>query len=333
MIGKFKNERRGGLTAAILSLSLLTVMAGAAVAPALNTIQAYFSNIYLVLIFRSLVGISCGIIMPMSTGLLSFYFTRDKQDKLMGYSSAMNQMGGVIATLLAGILMTLSWRASFLVYMMGFISVVPCLLFLPNEKITSSGNTKEKGIFRKYYPFIVAMFIHMFSFFVYPSSFAMEMAKEGVVPTHLVAVIMAGMDLVAFFGGLAFVHIRRRLGIWTKYAAPALFFLGYVLLAVIGGWTCAIIGSAFVGFANGAGVPYIMSTAGKSAGRSAATTVMPMLSMALYLAQFVTPLILGVLGAVPPFTVALASSLLLIIWVTGIKEEAKPRHAVISENR
>lgn len=40
----FRNHRRWRLMAAILSLSLLTVMAGAAVAPALGVISAYFSD-------------------------------------------------------------------------------------------------------------------------------------------------------------------------------------------------------------------------------------------------------------------------------------------------
>lgn len=118
------------LVVSILSLSLLTVMAGAAVAPALGVIQEYFadsspvqvqmiisipaifivitnsifprlckrfgaktltmiglllytvggciagafSQIVLVLIMRAFVGIGVGIIMPLSTGLLSFYF-------------------------------------------------------------------------------------------------------------------------------------------------------------------------------------------------------------------------------------------------------------------
>ena len=157
------------LVVSILSLSLLTVMAGAAVAPALGVIQEYFadsspvlvqmiisipaifivitnsifprlckkfgakaltmiglllytvggciagafSQIVLVLIMRAFVGIGVGIIMPLSTGLLSFYFPPEKQAKLMGYSSAMNQMGGVVATLLSGVLATISWRLSF----------------------------------------------------------------------------------------------------------------------------------------------------------------------------------------------------------------------------
>ena len=35
-------------------------------------------------------------------GLLAFYFPPEEQARLMGLSAAMNQMGGVVATLLAG---------------------------------------------------------------------------------------------------------------------------------------------------------------------------------------------------------------------------------------
>lgn len=381
-----KKERRQNLTTAILSLSLLTVMAGAAVAPALHVIQNYFSdvnqtlvqmiisipalfialtnmifpklckyfrakelvlaglilytvggcaaglfsNIYLVLIFRALVGVGVGIIMPLSTGLLSFYYTRDKQDKLMGYSSAMNQMGGVVATLISGFLAGISWRASFLVYLMGLISIVLCLLFLPNEKIGSTGGKKETGVFKRYYMFIIAIFLLMFTFFVYPSTFAIETAKEGIIPQQYVAVIMAAMDLIAFFGGLAFVHIKKRFGMATKFVAPALFFGGYVLLFAIGGWIGALAGSALIGFANGLGIPFIMSTAGQRAGKAAATTVMPMLSMAMYLAQFVTPMILSAVNLMP-YAVAMGSAALFILWSCTIKGAGKPKDAVIQE--
>ena len=381
-------ERRGGLTVAILSLSLLTVMAGAAVAPALNTIHAYFSyanqalvqmiisvpalfifltnmifpklcrifrakelvliglalyiaggcaagffsSIWLVLIIRAAVGCGVGIIMPLSTGLLSFYYTRDKQDRLMGYASAMNQLGGVIATLIAGMLAQITWRASFLVYLIGLVSAVPCVLFLPNEKIAGEKGAKEKGVFSRYSSYIIAMFLLMFSFFVYPSSFAMEMAKEGVVPMSLVSVIMAGMDLVALLGGLSFIHIRQHLGTGTRFAAPVLFVAGYALLELVGGWTGALLGSALVGFANGAGIPYLISTAGKAAGRNAATTVMPMLSMALYFAQFLTPLILAALGSIPPFAASLTSSVLFLIWSIRIHDDPDAPQPVRQEN-
>ena len=363
------------LKVTILSLSLLTVMAGAAIAPALNVIKEYFcdadqtlvqmiisipalfialtslvfpklsqkfkakelvmiglllyvvggsaaglfSNIYMVLAFRALVGIGVGIIMPLSTGLLSFYFKPEEQDKLMGYSSAMNQMGGVVATLISGVLATISWRASFLVYMMGLISIVLCLLFLPNDQIGSRKATNSKGgAFKEYYVFIVAIFLLMFTFFVYPSAFAIETAKAGIIPQSLIAVIMAGMDLVAFFGGLAFVHVKKSFGNATKFVAPAFFLVGYLLL-LAGGWIGTITGSVLIGFANGLGIPLIISTAAHKAGKAAATTVMPLISMAMYFAQFITPMVLSVAGFVSPYAVAGITALLFMLWSKQIQ--------------
>ncbi len=342
----------------ILSLSLLTVMAGAAVAPALGVIQAYFadsnqlfvqmivsipaifivitnfffpklckqfgaktlvmiglvfyvaggclagafSNIFLVLLTRAFVGVGVGIIMPLSTGLLAYYFEPEEQEQMMGYSSAMNQMGGVIATLLSGLLAGISWRASFLVYLMGLISVVLCAIFLPNDHIGGGddheGNQKTLDVLKENYLYVGAMFLLMTTFFVYPTNFAIETVKEGLIPQQYIAVIMAGMDFVAFFGGMLFVQVKANFGRNTRFVAPALFLVGYALLAIVGGWFGVLAGSVCIGFANGAGIPYIISEASMRVGRAAAVTVMPLISAALYLAQFVCPFLVSAASAV-----------------------------------
>ncbi len=348
------------LAASILSLSLLTVMAGAAVAPALEVIREHFSDasklevqlivsmpalfivitnlffarltarlgsrtltmlglvlytaggaaaglfdsIGMVLAMRALVGVGVGIIMPLSTGLLSYYFPPEKRERLMGLSSAANQLGGVIATLLAGILAGVSWRLSFAVYLMGLISIVLCLIFMPNDRIRGeeqeSSRISMSGVWRRNRMYVVCMFLLMTAFFIYPANFAIVTAAEGIIPMSLCAVIMAGCDLVAFGGGLAFVHVKRRLGRHTRLAAPALFFIGYCLLAFVGGWFGTLAGSALVGFANGLGVPYIISSASANEGKAAATTVMPMISAALYLAQFLSPFLLSLVSGLCP---------------------------------
>ena len=94
-----------------------------------------FDSIGLVLLMRALVGVGVGMIMPLSTGLLTYYFPPEKREGLLGLASAANQLGGVIATLLAGLLAGISWRLSFMVYLMGLISIVLCLIFLPNDRI------------------------------------------------------------------------------------------------------------------------------------------------------------------------------------------------------
>lgn len=373
-----------GLTVSILSLSLLTVMAGAAVAPALGVIQAYFSDtpqmlvqmiisipalfivlanlvfprlcrrfharalvlaglllytvggcaaglfsqIGLVLAMRSLVGIGVGIIMPLSTGLLAYYFPPDRQASLMGYSSAMNQMGGVIATLLAGLLSNLSWRASFLVYLLGLVSILLCLFFLPADHIAQE-NQKEASasekaasspVLRTYFVYIFAMFLLMSVFFIYPSNFALETSAAGRINPHDIAIIMAGMDFIAFLGGLLFVRCKILLGSKTRFLAPLLFLCGYLLLALTDGWAGTLLGSACIGFANGAGIPYIISEASLRAGKAAAATVMPLISAALYLAQFLSPVLMSgvsmLFGGVShlPYYFAAVLALLFTLW-------------------
>ena len=379
------------LMVSILSLSLLTVMAGAAVAPALGVIQAYFADsnplfvqmvisvpaifivitnfffprlcrtfgaktlvlgglllytvggciagafnhIGLVLIMRALVGVGVGIIMPLSTGLLAFYFTPGEQEGLMGYSSAMNQMGGVVATLLSGLLANISWRASFLVYLMGLISIVLCLIFLPNDKVVQEGPQgepkKTSDVFKENYTYIVAMFLLMTTFFVYPANFAMETVSDGLSPHQYIAVIMAGMDFVAFFGGLLFVRMKLLCGNKMKFLAPGLFLVGYLLLALVGGWIGTLVGSACIGFANGVGIPFIISEASMRLGRAAATTVMPLISAALYLAQFLSPVLMSIVklsfgSAAPlhlPYYFAVVLAFLFCLWSSSLSSGKK----------
>ena len=377
-----------GLTVSILSLSLLTVMAGAAVAPALGVIQAYFSDcgqtlvqmiisvpalfiimtnlifpklcrhlstrtlvllglllytvggcaaglfdqIGLVLVMRALVGIGVGILMPLSTGLLAYYFPPERQAGLMGYASAMNQMGGVIATLLAGLLSNLSWRASFLVYLLGLLSILLCLCFLPSDHLSQASSETESTAhpLRTYFVYIFAMFLLMSTFFLYPANFALETSSSGAVPTPYIAPSMAGADLVAFFGGLLFVRLKVLLRGHTRILAPLLFLLGYLFLLLPGGWTGTLLGSACIGFANGVGIPFLISEVSMRAGQAAATTVMPLLSAALYLAQFLSPILLqGVsilFSGLPhlPYLFALALAAVFALWSLRVPTAKHP---------
>lgn len=373
-----KQAKLKPLAASILSLSLLTVMAGAAVAPALEVIRAHFSDasrtsvqlivsmpavfivitnlcfnrlaekfgsktlimtglvlytaggccaglfdsIGLVLLMRALVGVGVGMIMPLSTGLLTYYFPPEKREGLLGLASAANQLGGVIATLLAGLLAGISWRLSFMVYLMGLISIVLCLIFLPNDRIggtAQSDDAPRGGVFRRNLTHIAAMFLLMSAFFVYPANFAIVTAAEGDIPMQLCAPVMAGLDLIAFLGGLLFVWVKRVSGRFAALVAPLMFLAGYCLLAFVGGTAGTLAGSALIGFANGVGIPYIISAASANEGRRAATTVMPLLSASMYLAQFVSPFLLSAVAAFAggaarlPYYLAVALSALLCL--------------------
>ena len=155
----------------------------------------------------------------------------------------------------------------------------------------------------------------MMTFFIYPANFAIETTAAGIIPQKFISVIMASMDLVAFFGGLAFYSIKKSMGHGTRLFAPVLFLAGYILLMIPGGWAGTLAGSFLIGFANGLGIPFIISSASQKAGKAAATTVLPLISAALYLAQFLTPAILsGITAVLGPVGVAHIPYLMIFIF-------------------
>ena len=358
------------VTATILSMSLLTVMAGAAIAPALGIIKAHFSeapailvqfivsmpalliivtnlfflplsrvlrtraiattglllyvvagagcffmdDIHLLLAMRALLGVSVGLIMPLSTGLLAYYFPPEQQARLMGLSAAMNQMGGVVATLLAGMLATIEWNYAFFVYLLGLIALVMVWLWLPNEQL---GSANKRGVpfhprqLLKFHPSVVGMLLLMMIFFIFPTNFAIVASQQQGLSTGLITVIMVGLDVVAFFVGLGFGSLMNRFRQSVKYFAPMFFLLGYAAY-LVPDVLMVVLGSAFIGIANGVGVPYLNTIASIKGGREAATTVMPLISAALYLGQFLSPLI------VSPAAVATGTSPYVIAFCIAI---------------
>ena len=84
-----------------------------------------------------------------------------------------------------------------------------------------------------------------------------------------------------------------------------------------------VLGSVFVGIANGVGVPYLNTIASIKGGKNSATTVMPLLSAALYLGQFVSPIIVtsasrilfGQADLAGPYKVGIVLCLLFLVQV------------------
>ena len=376
-----KNNVSKKVTATILSMSLLTVMAGAAIAPALGIIKAHFcdapamlvqfivsmpalliivtnllflplsrilrtraiattglllyvvagagcyfvDDIYVLLFLRAILGISVGLVMPLSTGLLAFYFPPEEQARLMGLSAAMNQMGGVVATLLAGLLATIKWNYAFLVYLLGLIALVMVWLWLPDEQL---GSANKRGVpfqprqLLKFHPSVVGMLMLMMIFFIFPTNFAVVATRQLGLRTELITLIMVGLDVVAFFVGMVFGGVMHRFRQSVKYFAPVFFLLGYVAY-LVPDVLMVVLGSACIGIANGVGVPYLNTIASIKGGKNSATTVMPLLSAALYLGQFVSPVIVtpashilfGSTDLTGPYKIGIALCLLFMVQV------------------
>lgn len=72
----------------------------------------------------ALLGVGSGLIVPLSTGLISHYFTGKYRTKQFGYSSAITNITLVLATTLTGYLAEVNWHLPFVVYLFPVISIV-----------------------------------------------------------------------------------------------------------------------------------------------------------------------------------------------------------------
>lgn len=373
------------LKATVLSFSLLTVMAGAAVSPALGGISENFSDvssllikmiltvpalfiimtnllfpkltknrttkevaltglllyiiggcfaglgntIWTLLFFRAILGIGVGLLMPLSTGLISLYFEKNEQSKLLGYSAAMNNLGGIIAMSLSGYLVTLNWRYSFLVYLIALIAIVLVVIALPNTKMEtthSSFSSKEllDGIF--YY---ITMFITMIIFYIFTTNFAIISISEGLIDSKLIGTIMSLQTLAAFIIGMRYSKIETLLGNSIKYFGGFALLVGFLLLATQSQMIVISIGLLLIGCGIGLLVPHLNTNLLSHSKTKNAPITMAYMSAFMYLGQFMSPLLTQVLGSLFdkawirfPYFFGIATSIILII-LFAIKKTKK----------
>ena len=366
------------LKATVLSLSVLTVMAGAAVAPALGAIAAHFTDvsptliklvitipslfiiltsfvfnqmikrmkartitimglmlyviggcgaaiantIYVLLFFRVLLGIGVGLIMPLSTGLITLLFDQNEQSKLMGYSSAMNNVGGIIATILSGLLVSVNWRLGFLVYILGLVVMLLVVLFLPNAGLSQSSPGIDRKSIGKIWPYAFFMFAVILLFYTVPSNFAIIATREDLVPTAYIGMVMSAQNAIAFITGMVLSRLIRRLGRRIKYTAVILFGAGFVGLSLPSNLLTVLIGLMVLGAGLGSIVPVLNAQVAFHIEREKVASAMAVMGAVLFLGQFLSPIVfdgltnlLHIQDVRAPFYLAAVSALLLLIAV------------------
>ena len=89
-----------------------------------GVLYLFSSKMWQLMAVSALLGIGAGLIIPLSTGLISRYFTGEYRVKQFGYSSAITNMTLVVATAVTGFLAEGHGRLPFVVYLLPLISLV-----------------------------------------------------------------------------------------------------------------------------------------------------------------------------------------------------------------
>lgn len=336
---------------AVLSISLLTVMSGAAVAPALADIIAAFpdspvtlgkmvlttpaltiipmalltgvisrrfsrkkiiyaglilyvaggaggglaDSIPFLLLMRAVLGLGVGVLMPVSTGIIADLYEGNEKVQTMGYAGAASNLGGIIATLLSGVLAAYCWRASFSVYLLGLPVMLLVLLFIPDNKNNESVSAAPLR-FDDYTYFVLwgmAMFCVMAVFYAIPVNIALYLSKLSIGTSVMSGAAISTLTGSSFITGIFFGRLKRSMGSWLPVFGVFTFAAAFYLLAEYRSVYQVFAAMIAAGFSVGAMVPYIMTGVTSRGKEGSATTGTSVVSSFLFAGQFASPVIVG----------------------------------------
>jgi len=281
---------------------------------------ALSANIYVLLVTRALLGIGAGLVIPLATGLIGFYFAQKEQGRLIGFSVAILNMIGIVAMVLSGKLASISWRWAFVLYGLAIVSIILTIIFLPRENISRTSQKMTKHDYKLKLPFVFGMFLTQLIFFTYMTNFAICADGKGLFTITEIGIYMALSSFVGFVFSFFFGKIYKLLGDKMKFLGPVAFACGDILIALAATKVVLVVGACLVGMGFGLLVPFFNMSGCKNVPKEKANNAMSAIAIGQFGGQFLSALLIGLLklifgtdSIIFPFWVAVVLCALLFV--------------------
>lgn len=126
----------GKLTERVNFIRLLQV--GLAVFALSGVLYLLSNKMWQLIAISAMLGVGSGLIVPLSTGLISKYFVGSYRVKQFGLSSAITNVTLVVATVVTGYLAEVNWHLPFVVYLFPIVSLI-LSVYLQRSMVSEGG--------------------------------------------------------------------------------------------------------------------------------------------------------------------------------------------------
>ena len=265
-------------------------------------------SIYVLLAFRAVMGFGLGIIGPLLPIAVSGRYEGAPRAQMMGYIQSSNFLGGILGTMMGGILAGLGWRNIFWLYLLG----IPALLLSAYHLKSTGGKRPSAGTVQKpqqqqqqtqqqqqqqkQTPFNstavflgVSMLLHAVFFFKAPLTMAMYLPSIGITSTTASGMAVGALYTGSLIAGLIVVPLTK---VFRGAKLPFVFLiegLTYLLLCNTRSMTVVCIAAFMLGFGNGIFVPSWFARVPEMISGPLVPKTMTLVNTMLYLGMFLTP--------------------------------------------
>jgi MFS family permease len=254
-------------------------------------------DLHAILASRFVLGIAIAGTMTTTTALVGDYYAGEARTRFASLQSLVMSLGAVISVGLGGLLADIDWRMPFLLYLGGWVALIPALAFL-NEperggsRAPEAGDAQRVAIGRVAAAYAITLFA-VVMFYMTPVQLPFLVRAIGVDSSAAAGAAIAVSSLAAAVGSAAFPRVRRFNGVFAVYAwAIAAMAAGYALIGLADAYWMVIVGATASGFGVGLFFPnsslWVLALApARLRGRLAGG-----LTAAIFLGQFLSPLAL-----------------------------------------
>lgn len=228
----------------------------------------------MILLFRVILGCGLGILTPLGMDLCCAFFEGNERGTMLGLTSTMTGISGVIFQTLGGIFAGVGWNWIFYTYIAGAIFFAVAVIFLPEppkqeeffDKKDEKLDTAKEAFPKLGWVYGVLYLLLGCGFYTACSNVAMVGIGEGYLTPVNVSMCFNGMTLMCVITGILFGPVLKRIGYWILPIALVLGGCGLFILSAVHSYGLTIAGLALVGCLLGLGV---------SGGVSKVTTIAP----------------------------------------------------------
>lgn len=325
LLAGYLSERIGDIKLLYIGLSLF-LLCGA--------LCFVCQNITQLIIVSAMLGVGAGVIVPLSTSLVSRFFSGEQRTRQYGNVSAINNLSLVVATALVGWLADIQWRLPFIVYLLPLFSLLLVPAISSGERgikddvvavAEKNGSVSYCRLFKYMLYYLLITYLVMVVSIDLPfllGSYGYDSGVSGMLISLFFLAIM--------LPGLFINRILAVLGHSVLLWALLLIGLGLLDIYLYDSILAVIIGCVATGFGYGMAQPYVYDVTASLASASKVTYVFSLLMTMNYVAIVASPFITdgiqhisGVKGEHFPFllnAVAALCALVLLLVMRYIRK-------------
>jgi MFS family permease len=269
------------------------VLAGMVMFAVGGVLPAFFGDLTFLLVMRGVFGAGCGFLIPISQALIADYFQGRDREVFMGYRSSTAGIFGMFYTMAGGYLCAIHWRNTFHAYWIVVPVFLLILLMMPEPEGRKAAEKGEKaaGLTSSMWFYVTMYFLYNVTMMCFITNAAFVMAASNVGSARTIGFIMTISSVGGIAAGLLLGWLTRLLKNFTLVFALCCLAGGFIMLNFVNTAPMFTIASAIWGMGFGTFNPTMALKIIGSVPKSATTLALAILTCAMGIGQFISPMV------------------------------------------